>query len=323
MLAPSVARAYVRRIMSEHEQSTAGPDEEQGVPWVDPEIQQHIAWRDGDIVVSVPPKSGTTWTMNIVHQLREGGDPDLVDVYAEVPWLELLPSPGTTREAVVARIDAMPSHRRRAFKTHSAPGPLPYRAPGSGPDVQYVVVVRDPDEVLASMYPFLASHSEDWYAAWGMNKREFVPPDFATYYEVLAKDLVRATVFGFVAAWWPLRHAPNVLFMHFADMKRDHEGAVRRIAAFLGFEPTAAQWPVILECTSFQWMKAHEDCFELRAVTHPPVLDPGAMVRKGRVGAAREDGVTPAMSAEVETIGRETLDDEAALEWTYRGGSVP
>ena len=27
-------------------------------------------WREGDIVVSVPGKSGTTWTMNIVHQLR-------------------------------------------------------------------------------------------------------------------------------------------------------------------------------------------------------------------------------------------------------------
>jgi hypothetical protein len=53
----------------------------QGAPWVNPAIQQRVAWRDGDIVVSVPMKSGTTWTMNIVHQLRSGGDPDLEDVY--------------------------------------------------------------------------------------------------------------------------------------------------------------------------------------------------------------------------------------------------
>lgn len=129
--------------------STAtGATDEPAVPWSDPAIQQAMVWRDGDIVVSVPPKSGTTWTMNIVHQLREGGDADLGGVYVEVPWIELVPSPGTTRETVVAQLDAMPTHRRRAFKTHSAPGALPYHEPEAGPDVQYVVVARNPDEVV-------------------------------------------------------------------------------------------------------------------------------------------------------------------------------
>ena len=50
------------------------------MPWINTTIQQRIEWRDGDIVVPVPVKSGTTWTMNIVHQLRSGGDPDLFDV---------------------------------------------------------------------------------------------------------------------------------------------------------------------------------------------------------------------------------------------------
>lgn len=308
---------------SDNPAADAPAAEEPGVPWVDPEIQQQIRWRDGDIVVSVPPKSGTTWTMNIVHQLREGGDAALEDVYAEVPWLELVPTPGKTRDELVAAIDAMPNHRRRAFKTHSAPGALPYHAPGAGPEVTYVVVVRHPDEAMASMYPFLASHSKDWYAAWGMDKAEFVPPDFATFYEAFGKDMIRDMVFDFVAAWWPLRHAANVQLMHFSDMKRDHEGSVHRIAEFLGFAPTAREWPVVLECTSFEWMKAHEQCFELRAVTDPPALDSGAMLRKGKVGAAREDGVTPGISAEIAQIGRESLGDEATLEWVYHGGTLP
>lgn len=301
----------------------AEPPEEQGVPWVDPEIQQRVAWRDGDIVVSVPPKSGTTWTMNIVHQLREGGDRALKDIYVEVPWLELVPRPGALREALAAEIDAMPSHRRRAFKTHSAPGPLPYRAPGAGAGVQYVVVVRHPDEAMASMHPFIASHSEAWFAAWGMSRAEFVPPDFDTFFTEFAKDMVRGMVFEFLAAWWPLRHASNVLLLHFSDMKRDHEGSVRRIAEFLGFRPSEAQWRVVLECTSFAWMKAHEHCFELRGVTDPAILDPGAMLRRGQVGAAREDGVMPAMSAEFAAIGREVVGDEAVFEWVYRGGKLP
>jgi hypothetical protein len=309
------------RIVDEHGRN--GAAEEPGVPWVDTEIQQQIQWRDGDVVVSVPVKSGTTWTMNIVHQLRAGGDPDLEDVYIEVPWLELVPKPGTAREALVAKIDAMPDHRRRAFKTHSPPGPLPYHAPGDGPDVKYVVVVRSPEEALASMYPFIASHSDAWFALWGMDRTDLVPPDFATFFEAVAKPMAQDSLFGFIAAWWPLRHAPNVLFLHFSDMKRDHEGSVRKIARFLGFEPSDAQWPTVLECTSFQWMKQHEACFELRAVTEVQILNPGAMVRKGRVGAAHEDGVTPAIAAELAQMGREVVTDPEALEWAYRGGPLP
>jgi aryl sulfotransferase len=297
--------------------------EEIGVPWVNPEIQQRVGWRDRDIVISVPLKSGTTWTMNIVHQLRSGGDPDLEDVYQHVPWLELVPGPTVTPEEIARSIDAMPNDRRRAFKTHAGPGTMPYHAPGSGTDVRYVVVVRNPDEVLASFFPFIKSHSKEWFSLWGIDKDEFVPPDIDTYFDTIAKAMIPGALFGFMASWWPLRHEANVLFMHFSDMKRDHEGSVRRIADFLGFEPTAEEWPAILEYTSFPWMKRHEHKFEIRRAAHVPVLDSGAMVRKGEAGAARENGVTPAMSAELEKMGRELLTDEQAFEWLYKGGALP
>lgn len=296
--------------------------EAQGVPWVNPAIQQRVAWRDGDIIISVPLKSGTTWTMNIVHQLRSGGDPDLDDVYREVPWLELVPGPTATPDDIVRTIDSMPDHCRRAFKTHSAPGMLPYHASGSGTDVQYVVVMRNPDEVLASFYPFVRSHSAEWFSLWGIEKQEFVPPDIETCFEMLGKPMLAPGLFGFLAAWWPLRQEPNVLLMHFSDMKRDHEGSVRKIADFLGFEPTSEQWPVILEFTSFPWMKRHEHKFEIRHAAHVPMLDSGAMVRKGNAGAAREDGVTPAMSVELKTLGRGILADQQALNWLYAGGAL-
>jgi aryl sulfotransferase len=292
-------------------------------PWTDPEIQHAVRWRDGDIVISVPIKSGTTWTMNIVHQLREGGDPHFEDVYVEVPWLELVPSPRVTREERLARIDALPRHRRRAFKTHSAPGPLPYQAPGTGAHVQYVVVMRNPEEAVASMHPFIASHSDAWFDLWQTPREVFVRDDFATFFADVGRQFVAGMLFGFAAAWWPLRHQPNVLLMHFADMKRDHEGSVRRIAEFLGFSPLPGQWPTVLECTSFRWMKAHEGKFEGRAAAEIPVLEPGAMVRKGKAGAAAEDGVTPLISAEIERIGRGVVADDAAFEWLYRGGPLP
>ncbi|HET8695934.1 MAG TPA: sulfotransferase domain-containing protein [Gammaproteobacteria bacterium] len=286
------------------------------------EIQADVKWRDGDIVVSVPVKSGTTWTMNIVHQLREGGDPHFQDLYVEVPWLELVPAPDSTREQRLAAFDRLPSSRRRAFKTHSPPGPLPYQPPGT-PDVRYVVVVRNPEEVLASMYPFIAAHSNAWFDLWQVPRDEFVRPDFGSFYYDVAQHVFGPMTFGFVAAWWPLRRARNVLLLHYSDMKRDHEGSVRRIAEFLGFEPTADRWPAILEYTSFDWMKANERKFEIPTAAKVPVLDPGAMVRKGKVGAAREDGVTPAIAADIAALGRTIVTDPAALEWCYRGGPLP
>ena len=158
-------------------------------PWMDPSAQGRIDWRDGDIVISVPAKSGTTWTMNIVHQLRAGGDPDFDDVYAEVPWLELRTSPAVTVDALVAQFDAMPFERRRAFKTHSAPGALPYQRPGVGKDVKYVVVVRNPEEALASLRPFIAAHSREWFELWGVPHEALVRDDLESFFAEVAKPI--------------------------------------------------------------------------------------------------------------------------------------
>jgi hypothetical protein len=302
-----------------------GPAGEPGglPPWIDVTIQQRIRWRDGDIVVAVPPKSGTTWTMNIVHQLRSGGDAEFPDIYTEVPWIEFVPGPGRSTDDLVAGFDAMPDHRRRAFKSHAAPPTLPFQRAGVDPDVRYVVVVRNPDEALASFRPFLAAHSDAWFDLWEVPRDAIVGPDLETFFAGVGSEALVPMVFGFVASWWPLRHEPNVLLLHYADLKRDRESAVRRIAEFLGFQPTDAQWPAILEHTSFEWMKAHESKFELASVAAVRVLDPGAMIRRGRVGASAEDGITPEISQAVAAIGRTILTDEAAFDWCYRGSVVP
>ena len=101
-------------------------------PWINPAMQQHIAWRNKDIVIAVPPKSGTTWTMNIVYQLLSGGDPDFFDIYAEVPWIEFVTRPGMPVAELLARLERMDAARPRAVKTHSTPSLLGYIEPGTG-----------------------------------------------------------------------------------------------------------------------------------------------------------------------------------------------
>ena len=294
-----------------------------GIPWIRPEIQQDIAWRDGDIVISVPAKSGTTWTMNIVYQLLNGGVADFNGIYEEVPWIEFLESPTYTPADVHARIAAMPHDRPRAFKTHSAPPDVPFLRHSSGKNVRYLVIARNPEEALVSFKPFLEQHSDAWYELWGVPREAVTRPDFQSFYdEVVTPGGMQGMFFGFLAAWWPLRHEPNVLFLHYADMKKDHEGSIRRIAQFLGITPAADRWPAILEYTGFPWMKAHEGKFEAGSTSAIPPLNPGAMMRKGKLGAAREDGMTEAISAHLRAVGDSICPDRRAVEWLYHGGNA-
>ena len=60
-----------------------------------------------------------------------------------------------------------------------------------------------------------------------------------------------------VRSWWEIRDLPNVMLVHFADLKADLPGEIRRIADFLDIEIDEARWPAILEHCSFAYMKAH------------------------------------------------------------------
>ena len=44
--------------------------------------------RPSDVLIVTPPKCGTTWMQQIVHQLRTGGDMTFYDLYEVVPFIE-------------------------------------------------------------------------------------------------------------------------------------------------------------------------------------------------------------------------------------------
>ena len=307
--------------MSENENSGhhhAGP------PWIQPAIQEQITWRDGDIVIAVPAKSGTTWTMNIVHQLLTGGSADFADIYGEVPWIEFIERPNQPFQEVLDRVEAMPTDRRRAFKSHSAPPALPFQRQGAGKDVKYLVVFRNPEEALVSFRPFLDKHTDEWFDLWKVPKGALYRPDFPSFYrEVIDGAGMQGMFFGFLAGWWPFREESNVMFVHYADMKRDHEASIRKIAKFLGIEPTPAQWPAILKYTSFAWMKQHEDKFEASSASKVHILKNGAMIRKGEIGDAKADGMSDDIARHLRQFGERMFPNPAAIDWYYQGGQRP
>ena len=106
-------------------------------------------------------------------------------------------------------------------------------------------------------------------------------------------------------------------------MKRDHEGTIRKIADFLGEQPAPEQWKDIFEYTSFDWMKRHEDRFEVRTVCDVPPLKSGAMVRQGQTGKAKSDGMTDEISVHLRQSGNQIFPDQQAVDWYYEGGNLP
>lgn len=291
-------------------------------PWINPAMQQRIPWRERDIVIAVPPKSGTTWTMNIVYQLLSGGDPTFFDIYAEVPWIEFMTRPDMPVEELLARLERMPHSRPRAFKSHSTPPVLNYAPPGSDKDIRYIVIMRNPEEALVSMKTFMEQHSDTWFALWQVPRQALERATFTRFYhDIIEHSGMHHRLFGFLNGWWPLRTQANVLCMHFADMIRDHAGSVRRIADFIGVQPTPEQWTAIMQYTSFTWMKQYDTKFDYLSA-EVPLLQPGAMVRKGKAGAAHEDGMTASIAAHLRALGERSCADKRALRWLYEGGAL-
>jgi len=290
-------------------------------PWIIPEAQKKINYRDGNIVISVPPKSGTTWTMNIVHQLRSGGDSEFKDIYAEVPWMEFAEKPGITSDIIADRINKMSKNLRRAFKTHSSPEPgnLPFIPVSSGKTVKYIVVFRNPEEAIVSFKPFIEKHTEEWFDMWNAPKKSLTRRDFSTFYkEVIVGMEIWKAFFGFLKTWWSKRNEPNVLFIHFSEMKENHEKAIKKISNFLEYKHTKEQWKKIIKYTSFDWMKKHQIKFELPIIA-PIALESGGMIRKGKLGKAYEDGMTKDISKDFLKRGSEFVNNSVALDWLYKG----
>ena len=290
-----------------------------GPGWINPNVQSKVSWRDDDVVISVPAKSGTTWTMEIVYQLREKGNRNFDDIYAEVKWLEVMDRPSSTVDEMVEKVDSMPIERPRAFKTHSSPPTLPFQD-----NVKYVVVVRNPEESLVSMRNFGAKHSKEFLTWWGMPPEAFRFPDFPSFYDAWVKGFdFDKQIFQFVAEWWELRHKPNVIMLHYTDMIKDHEASVKKISDFLEYGPyTEEEWHTILELTSFPWMKKHESRFEARTVWEVPALEQGAMMRQGSFGLAREEGMTEDLANDLRERGKKVLTNEVAFKWMYGGGEL-
>src|SRR5215210_6056554 len=100
-----------------------------------------FAFRPGDVVISTPPKCGTTWTQMLCALLIFDGAAFPAPLGEVSPWLDMCTRP----LAEVTAAYAAQAHRR-VIKTHTPLDGLPLH-----PDVTYLVVGRDPRDVAISL----------------------------------------------------------------------------------------------------------------------------------------------------------------------------
>jgi aryl sulfotransferase len=220
----------------------------------DSTIWNDFEFRDDDIIIATYAKSGTTWMQQIISQLLFNGEAGL-EVADMSPWMDLRVPP---KEVKLPMVEAQ-THRR-FIKTH-----LPVDALVFSEKAKYLYIGRDGRDVLWSMFNHHSTANEGWYEALNDTPGRVgpaieKPPSSITQYYHDWLDQNGHPWWPFwenIRTWWAIKHLPNVHFVHFAKLKSNMPGEIRRIAEFLEVDIDENKWESILEHCSFDYMKEH------------------------------------------------------------------
>jgi aryl sulfotransferase len=219
--------------------------------------------RPSDIVIATYPKCGTTWMQRIVS-LLVFQSPEPRPIMQISPWIDRrFPEP---IEDVEARIEVQ--GHRRFLKAHLPADGLPIFD-----EIKYVHVARDGRDACMSYHHHgtgLTPETLERFDRVGLEDATLArpyprfPADPADYFHRwLTKGAVAGhadgsplmSFFHFERSWWGERHHPNVLLVHYNDLKTDLPGEMRRVADFLGIAIPANLWPELVEATGFEAMR--------------------------------------------------------------------
>ncbi len=218
----------------------------------------HYRPRDGDVIVATPYKSGTTWTLNIVRHLIFLGQE--VPPF-EYPWLDC--NFGTPLYDVITKLEAQ--EHRRYIKSHLALDGLPYY-----PQVKYIVVGRDVRDVFMSFWNHYRTMTPEFIERLNSMPSRIGPPVQPCPDDIheLWRDWITRGWFDWESegypwfgnmhnaqSWWDYRHLPNILFLHYNDLKADLATQIRRIASYLDIAVPDEALPEMMAALSLDAMR--------------------------------------------------------------------
>uniref|UniRef100_A0A1E1X8F2 Putative sulfotransferase n=1 Tax=Amblyomma aureolatum TaxID=187763 RepID=A0A1E1X8F2_9ACAR len=167
--------------------------------------------RADDVFVVTFPKCGTTWVQHIAYLIyNDGHKPkDGLDFLKNSPFLEMTGA------------DCLPSMKRPGIiKSH-----FPYSMMPMSPEAKYIYVCRNPKDCVTSFF----------YHTKGFPGYKFTRGTFSTFFDIFCEGQTDfGDYFDHVLGWHEHRDEPNILFLHYEDMKAEPRESVLKIAKFLG-----------------------------------------------------------------------------------------
>lgn len=213
-----------------------------------------------DIWVASFPKTGTTWTLNIVSYLMNNLDftanyKTELDLFFERAMYneindenkndEIYKARGDKFNQILDNFEAQPSPR--LFRTH-----LPaFLLPKSVWQVKSKVIClcRDAKDVAISRY-----HMDKNFSFINFKG------DLKDYLNLFLNDhLIYAPFYDHIYSYWQLKHMDNVLIIKYEDMIADPLAGVKKISKFLKYKYDAEQLKQLVEHVSFEKMRKTGD----------------------------------------------------------------
>ena len=202
-------------------------------------IEKEFVVKDGDVFIVTYPRSGTTWTEQMVHLLVNKGEQGEQRLTDAVPWLETLPH---RPNSMIEFLEAMP--QRRLFTSHL---PYPLMPHIDNTSAKIVYVARNPKDVAISTY-FHNQSKGGYEGSWD------------EYFQLfLYSDVGFGPYFDHVLPWWQASQKnKNILFLMYENMKHDHAGNVAKLASFLDIQADSQLIETVVRLSSFQSMTSNE-----------------------------------------------------------------
>lgn len=224
-------------------------------PVTDTRIWDDFQLRKGDIVLSTPPKCGTTWSQAILMMLIHSDAATDRQIWRDSVWLDC----GIRDQEEAKGILDAQTHIR-CIKSHTPFDGIPFDK-----DVTYISVYRHPIDVHFSMMKHVANMKLDVL--------DFLsPPEpgaaFSRFLVAPATDtgtddLTLASLLHHYHSFAKWAHLPNVHIFHYADLSADLPAAIRAYAKASGVTAPDELVRDMTQAASFGAMKAttkkHDD----------------------------------------------------------------
>ncbi|KAL9989308.1 hypothetical protein ACROYT_G003843 [Oculina patagonica] len=231
--------------------------------------------RKDDIFIASYPRSGSTWTQEIVWQIIHDGKICDGRLDKRVPYLEAIVMPFKCYpysvndvESIEKTFTSFPAPR--VFKTH-----LTYEMVPKGRDEEtkprYIYPMRNPKDAFVSYF----DHHRN------MPHFKEIPTWDEAFERFMKGETVGGVWFDHVLSWWKHKDDPNILFLKYEDRIKDPADTVEKIAKFIGKELSQETRDLIVHQTSIDSMKSSEH-------TNHHWFEGENFIRKGKVGGWKE-----------------------------------